>query len=61
MPDVMIRCPVTGKPVRTGMSLSRESLELSELEDNRVGPCPHCGQTHVWDKEDAYLESQAQE
>jgi hypothetical protein len=55
MARLMITCPNTGEPVFTGIDLPESVLESAELRDNGVG-CPHCGQTHVWSKEDAYLE-----
>ncbi|SFH06756.1 hypothetical protein SAMN04488020_106120 [Palleronia marisminoris] len=54
MDDVLIKCPVTGKPVKTGIVAEREGFEESVLEESTV-PCPHCGQTHTWDKQDAWL------
>jgi hypothetical protein len=57
MADLMIRCPATGKPVMTGISVSKESFETSEFADNRVR-CPHCGGMHVWQKADAYLKDE---
>jgi hypothetical protein len=53
----MIKCPVTGKPLATGIAFgTRQAFETSTLTNNRVGPCPHCGQTHTWSKPDAWLE-----
>ena len=53
---VMITCPNTGKPVPTGIGMNKASWATTTLADNTVGECPHCGQTHTWSKEDAYLE-----
>ena len=58
MTRVMIKCPATGEPVSTGMSMDKASLESSTLSMNSVS-CPHCQQMHTWNKEDAYLERQA--
>ena len=52
---VMIKCPTTGKPIATG--LATESLDAEPLRDEVVS-CPECGEDHVWQREDAYLEDQ---
>ncbi len=66
MARLMIKCPMTGQPVFTGMDLTpvsngmeftREAFDSSTLKDNSVS-CPHCHQQHVWQKEDAYLEDE---
>ena len=56
MPRVMIKCSKTGKPVDTGMVFDKASFESSNLINNTIGRCPHCGENHTWNKEDAYLE-----
>ena len=55
MPDVMVMCPVTGKPVRTEMHLDKKTFENAHFQGNRV-QCPHCGRQHPWGKKEAYLE-----
>lgn len=55
MPRIMIKCPTTGKPVPTGMDFDRQTFENATLTNNATG-CPHCQQTHTWNKADAYLE-----
>lgn len=57
MGNVVIDCPVTGKPVRTGIGMDRASFEGSALTNNQVD-CPHCGQVHTWSKADARLEGE---
>jgi endogenous inhibitor of DNA gyrase (YacG/DUF329 family) len=52
---IVIVCPNTGKPVNTGIAMPRAAFESSAFENNSVGPCPHCGQTHVWSKKDALV------
>lgn len=49
MPAVMIRCPTSGKPIDTGIALSRNAFDDPEcvMEDN-VTSCPHCQQLHTW-------------
>jgi hypothetical protein len=54
MARVMIRCPVTGNPVPTGMNVT--SLDGVTMRDNVLGNCPECGRDHVWSGEDAFLE-----
>jgi hypothetical protein len=52
---IIIACPVTGRPVNTGISMPKVAFDNSSLENNSVGPCPHCGQTHVWSKKNAVV------
>jgi endogenous inhibitor of DNA gyrase (YacG/DUF329 family) len=54
----MIQCPQTGKPVFTGVQMSRGSFQHAKLEGNDV-PCPHCGATHAWSMKNAFLEEDA--
>lgn len=58
MPMIMIACPVSGKPVATGMAVDARSFESLTLTNTVIGPCPHCGRSHVWSKRYAYLEGQ---
>jgi hypothetical protein len=58
MARVMINCPQTRKPLPTGMRFSNQSFETATLSGNRIGPCPHCGAQHTWDKKDAFLEDE---
>lgn len=51
----MIKCPKTGKPVPTGVVMDAASFATASLTGNRV-KCPHCPETHRWDKKDAWLE-----
>lgn len=57
MARLMIDCPVTGKPVFTGIDMPAQALENATMIDNKV-TCPHCRDTHVWQKEEAYLEKE---
>ena len=52
----MIKCPNTGKAVPTGINMDQASFDSSDMRDNALGGCPACGGTHVWNKEDAFLE-----
>jgi hypothetical protein len=54
MGDVMIKCPETGKAIRTGMSMDKGSFDSSTLTNNSVG-CSECGGSHTWSKEDSWL------
>lgn len=54
MAKVMIKCPQTKKEVFTGMAMDKESFRTTVLSGNAI-QCPHCKQTHVWNKENAYL------
>ena len=51
---LIITCPSTGKPVRTGMSMNKHSFQKALIGAHEVR-CPHCGQVHVWSKKDAHL------
>lgn len=53
MPEILIRCPITGKDVHTGLSLQADVLRSAEIETYPVA-CPHCGQRHAWKQNDAY-------
>jgi len=51
---ITIICPVTGRPVETGMLMSRTDFERAVLERNELR-CPACGRIHTWSKRDATL------
>jgi hypothetical protein len=55
MRRLMIECPKTGEPVSTGVSMESDEFDLVEIEGKEFG-CPACGETHFWDKPDAFLE-----
>ena len=57
MPEIMITCPSTGKPIPVGIALPKQSFDASTFLNATVS-CPHCGQTHTWNKEDAYVEGE---
>jgi endogenous inhibitor of DNA gyrase (YacG/DUF329 family) len=57
MPDIMVNCPATGKPINTGITLSKELFETAVMQGNLI-QCPHCRQVHPWDKKDAYLQEE---
>lgn len=53
---VMITCPTTGEVVPTGIAMDPESFKSSDLRSNSVG-CGACGQSHTWEKGEAFLDS----
>lgn len=55
MPDLMIKCPKTGKYLSTGMTMDQTAFANAYFEGNSVGTCPHCGESHVWGSKDARL------
>ncbi len=57
MARVLIKCPVTGHGVFTGIEMDEASFESSTLPDETLRLCAACGQSHPWSKEDAYLEA----
>jgi hypothetical protein len=57
MPNVMVTCPVTGKPISTELHVDKKTFEAAKIQGNRV-QCPHCGQQPAWGKQEAYLEGE---
>ena len=55
MGAISIKCPATGEPVSTGMSMEAASFYRSVLTGNSV-KCPHCGHTHIWTKDEAIID-----
>jgi hypothetical protein len=53
MGEAMIKCPITGKYVPTGISLDRATFESIEMSHNS-STCPACGGVHQWDKKDVH-------
>lgn len=53
MPQLMIKCPFTNKPVPTGMSVPKGS-NLKGFKNNSIS-CPHCGGKHTWNGPDAFF------
>jgi hypothetical protein len=52
---VMIRCPVTGRGIPTGLIAYATTWHRRPIGFNRVS-CPDCKQVHAWSKRDAHLE-----
>jgi len=55
MGSVMSNCPTTERPIATGMEMSKEAFESTTMENNTVGSCAACGQSHTWSKKDAWV------
>lgn len=55
---VMIRCPVTGRAIPTGLTADARTWKDRPIGFNRVS-CPDCKQIHAWSKKDASLEGQS--
>lgn len=53
VPVVAIKCPLTGRPLGTGVS-PPEAFDRSELNNN-ISRCPHCDRAHTWSKSDAFV------
>ena len=51
---VLIKCPVTGSPLKTGLYMNRRSFKDQLIEQQEVR-CTHCGKIHIWSKKDAHL------
>jgi hypothetical protein len=52
---VMIRCPMTGRAIPTGLTADPATWHSRPIGLNRVS-CPECKQAHAWSKPDAHLE-----
>ena len=55
MPMIMVKCPKTGKDIATGIAMDKKAFESSEMSNNNIA-CPHCGETHVWNKAQAWVQ-----
>lgn len=58
MAQIQIVCPVKNEPVATGFAADAASFSSMTLTDNTFSPCPACGGSHTWSKEDAFLEAE---
>ena len=47
---LVIRCPVTGQRIETGIETDVATLSAISYEIGRVF-CPHCNQEHDWTKD----------
>lgn len=48
---LMIECPKTRKPIRTGTWIDVKSFKTADLRGNSL-KCPLCRQLHTWTKND---------
>ena len=51
---VMITCPVTGKPVSTGIDTELATLQQAIPFRSSIR-CPACGAEHSWSGSDAWI------
>ena len=55
MPDIMIRCPIFGSAVPTG--LTTEKIKFDSLSDITIPfRCPACLRIHKWEQKDAWID-----
>ena len=57
-PQLMIRCPKTGRVIPTGIAIDPASFVTSGMENNSTR-CPACGEAHLWSKENTFWESES--
>lgn len=58
MPDILIRCPILGMVVRTGLNTDMVKFSsLAEVPFSVV--CKACGKTHRWKQRQAWIEIEA--
>ena len=54
MPEILIRCPNTGRIVSTG--LTTEKINLSSLSNLKLPLlCPACLKSHRWGQKEAWI------
>jgi hypothetical protein len=57
MPDILTRCPKTGRTIKTG--LTTEMIEIDSLPRVPIPVwCPECGSTHFWTSLTAWMANQ---
>jgi hypothetical protein len=55
MPEIMIRCPVFGTSVSTG--LTTEAIKFESLSALQIPMrCPACLRNHKWERKDAWID-----
>ena len=53
--QLLIKCPTTHRLIFTGVATDQSGYDAGSFTNNST-VCPHCGQTHVWSKENTLLE-----
>ncbi len=56
MPEVVVRCPLTGRPVPTGVLMEHAAFKSPEDDVRSVAWCRYCFGVHAWSKRTAWLE-----
>jgi hypothetical protein len=56
--QVLIRCPIRGEPVYTGLDMDPDEFEATEFSMS-LRKCSLCGDRHTWTKADAWLQQQS--
>jgi hypothetical protein len=57
MPNIMIRCPIRGTPVSTG--LTTEQIKFESLSGIKIPlQCPACAKLHQWQHKEAWVEKE---
>jgi hypothetical protein len=51
---LLVRCPATAKLAATGQTVEEELWAVTKLKSTKFN-CPHCQQTHTWNKQDVVL------
>jgi uncharacterized Zn finger protein len=60
MRAVMIKCPSTGETVPTNVMVQDEaSYDSLPVKEAVLTDCPACGDAHVWDKRESFLDRPA--
>jgi hypothetical protein len=56
MPKIMIRCPIVGRAIPTG--LTTEMVRFDTIDSNLEIPlrCPACLKVHKWKPRDAWID-----
>jgi hypothetical protein len=56
--QLMLRCPTTGRAFPSGSAMDPVSDVSVSMSNNRT-VCPHCGEAHLWSKENVFFESES--
>ena len=57
MPSIMIRCPILGRPVPTG--LTTEQIKFESLSGIKIPlQCPACQKLHQWQQKQAWVQKE---